>query len=59
MGRSCSPAGSSSLHTASRVTALGVTGVELCRAVFTRRGDKLRSISCRTMRKREKDAYDA
>jgi uncharacterized DUF497 family protein len=27
--------------------------------VFTRRGDKLRPISCRAMRKREKETYDA
>ncbi len=27
--------------------------------VFTRRGDKLRPISCRAMRKGEKEAYDA
>jgi uncharacterized DUF497 family protein len=27
--------------------------------IFARRGDKLRPISCRAMRKKEKEAYDA
>jgi len=39
---------------------VGVTsGGRHAALVSTRRGDKLRPISCRAMRKREKEAYDA
>ncbi len=42
-----------------RYLLLGVTsGGRHAALVFTRRGDKLRPISCRAMRKREKGAYD-
>ena len=43
-----------------RYLLLGVTsGGRHAALIFTRRGDKLRPISCRAMRKREKEAYDA
>ena len=39
---------------------LGVTaGGRRAALVFARRGEKLRPISCRAMRKREKEEYDA
>jgi len=39
---------------------LGVTsGGRHAALIFTRRGEKLRPISCHAMRNREKDAYDA
>lgn len=47
-------------HEEPRYLLLGVTkdgrGAAL---VFARRGEKLRPISCRAMRKKEKEAYDA
>jgi uncharacterized DUF497 family protein len=47
-------------HEEARYLLLGVTsdgrGAAL---VFARRGEKLRPISCRPMRKKEKEAYDA
>lgn len=47
-------------HDEARYLLLGVTsGGRHAALVFTRRGDKLRSMSCRAMRKREKEAYDA
>lgn len=47
-------------HDESRYLLLGVTsGGRYASLVFTRRGDKLRPISCRAMRKGEKEAYDA
>lgn len=46
-------------HDEARYLLLGVTsGGRHAALVFTRRGDKLRPISCRAMRKREKEAYD-
>jgi len=47
-------------HEEARYLLLGVT-VDGRRAalVFARRGENLRPISCRAMRKREKEAYDA
>ena len=43
-----------------RYLLLGVTGDGRYAAlVFTRRGDKLRPISCRAMRRKEKEKYDA
>ena len=48
------------VHDEARYVLLGVTsGGRHAALVFTRRGDKLRPISCRAMRKREKEAYDA
>ena len=47
-------------HDEPRYLLLGVTsGGRHAALVFTRRGDKLRPISCRAMRKKEKEAYDA
>lgn len=47
-------------HDEARYLLLGVTPSGRHAAlVFTRRGDKLRPISCRAMRKKEKEAYDA
>jgi uncharacterized DUF497 family protein len=47
-------------HDEARYLLLGVTsGGRHAALVFTRRGDKLRPISCRAMRKGEKEAYDA
>jgi uncharacterized DUF497 family protein len=47
-------------HDEARYLLLGVTsGGRHAALIFTRRGDKLRPISCRAMRKREKEAYDA
>ncbi|HEX9050295.1 MAG TPA: BrnT family toxin [Anaeromyxobacter sp.] len=47
-------------HDEARYLLLGVTsGGRHATLVFTRRGDKLRPISCRAMRRREKEAYDA
>jgi uncharacterized DUF497 family protein len=43
-----------------RYLLLGVTsGGRHAALVFTRRGDNLRPISCRAMRKSEKEVYDA
>jgi len=43
-----------------RYLLLGVTaGGRRAALVFARRGDRLRPISCRAMRKKEKEAYDA
>lgn len=48
------------VHDEARYLLLGVTsGGRHAALVFTRRGDKLRPISCRAMRKREAEAYDA
>ena len=47
-------------HEEARYLLLGVTsGGRHAALVFTRRGDKLRPISCRAMRRREKEVYDA
>jgi uncharacterized DUF497 family protein len=47
-------------HGEARYLLLGVTsGGRHAALVFTRRGDKLRPISCRAMRKWEKEVYDA
>ena len=47
-------------HEEARYLLLGVTaGGRRAALVFARRGEKLRPISCRAMRKREKEAYDA
>ncbi len=47
-------------HDEARYLLLGVTsGGRHAALVFTRRGDKLRPISCRAMIKTEKEAYDA
>ena len=47
-------------HDEARYLLLGVTsGGRPAALIFTRRGDKLRPISCRVMRKREKEVYDA
>ena len=47
-------------HDELRYLLLGVTsGGRRAALVFARRGDKLRPISCRAMRKKEKEAYDA
>ena len=47
-------------HDEPRYLLLGVTaGGRDAALIFTRRGDLLRPISCRAMRKREKEAYDA
>jgi uncharacterized DUF497 family protein len=47
-------------HEEPRYLLLGMTaGGRRAALVFARRGDKLRPISCRAMRKREKEAYDA
>ncbi len=44
----------------SRYLLLGVTSDRRRAAlIFARRGGKLRPISCRAMRKKEKEAYDA
>lgn len=46
-------------HDEPRYLLLGVTsGGRHAALIFTRRGDGLRPISCRAMRKREKEAYD-
>ena len=48
------------VHNEARYLLLGVTsGGRHAALVFTRRGDKLRPISCRAMRKMEKEAHDA
>jgi uncharacterized DUF497 family protein len=47
-------------HEEARYLLLGVTaGGRHAALIFARRGDKLRPISCRAMRKKEKEAYDA
>jgi uncharacterized protein len=47
-------------HEEARYLLLGVTGDGRRAAlIFSRRGHKLRPISCRAMRKKEKEAYDA
>ena len=47
-------------HEEPRYLILGVTADGRSAAlVFARRGEKLRPISCRPMRKKEKEAYDA
>jgi uncharacterized protein len=47
-------------HGEARYLLLGVTSTGRRAAlIFTRRGDKLRPISCRAMRRVEKEAYDA
>lgn len=47
-------------HDEARYLVLGVTsGGRHAALIFTRRGDKLRPISCRAMRKREKETCDA
>ena len=47
-------------HDEARYLLLGVTsGGHHAALVFTCRGDKLWPISCRAMRKKEKEAYDA
>lgn len=47
-------------HQEPRYLLLGMTvGGRGAALVFTRRGDKLRPISCRAMRKNEREAYDA
>ncbi len=47
-------------HEEARYLLLGVTaGGRRAALVFARRGEKLRPISCRAMRKREKEEYDA
>ena len=47
-------------HDEARYLLLGVTsGGRHAALVFTRREDRLRPISCRAMRKKEKEAYDA
>lgn len=47
-------------HDEARYLLLGITPTGRRAAlIFTRRGDKLRPISCRAMRKGEKEAYDA
>jgi uncharacterized DUF497 family protein len=47
-------------HEEQRYLLLGVTADGRSAAlVFARRGEKLRPISCRAMRKKEKEAYDA
>lgn len=47
-------------HEESRYLLLGVTpDGRRAALIFARRGDKLRPISCRAMRKKEKEAYDA
>jgi len=47
-------------HDEPRYLLLGVTsGGRYAALIFTQRGDQLRPISCRAMRKREKEAYDA
>jgi uncharacterized DUF497 family protein len=48
------------VHEEARYLLLGVTSSGRHAAlIFARRGDKLRPISCRPMRKKEKEAYDA
>ena len=47
-------------HAESRYLLLGVTADGRAAAlIFARRGDKLRPISCRAMRNKEREAYDA
>jgi uncharacterized DUF497 family protein len=47
-------------HDEARYLLLGVTsGGRHAALIFARRGEKLRPISCRAMRKKEKEAYDA
>src|SRR5207249_1127942 len=47
-------------HGEARYLLLGITSTGRRAAlIFARRGDKLRPISCRAMRKTEKEAYDA
>ncbi len=46
-------------HDEPRYLLLGVTsGSRHAALIFARRGEKLRPISCRAMRKKEKEAYD-
>ena len=48
------------VHEEARYLLLGVTSDGRRAAlIFARRGEKLRPISCRAMRKKEKEAYDA
>jgi uncharacterized DUF497 family protein len=48
------------VHDEPRYLLLGVTsGDRHAALIFTRRGDMLRPISCRAMRRREKETYDA
>ena len=54
-GRVVEPAHEEPRHLALEVTADGRSAA----LVFARRGEKLRPISCRAMRKKEKGAYDA
>lgn len=47
-------------HEEARYLLLGATaGGRRAALIFARRGEKLRPISCRAMRKKEKEAYDA
>ena len=47
-------------HEEARYLLLGITaGGRRAALIFARRGDKLRPISCRAMRRKEKEAYDA
>jgi hypothetical protein len=47
-------------HDEARYLLLGVTsGGRHAALIFTRRGDKLRPITCRAMRKKEREVYDA
>jgi uncharacterized DUF497 family protein len=47
-------------HEEARYLLLGITASGRRAAlIFARRGDKLRPISCRAMRRKEKEAYDA
>jgi len=47
-------------HAEARYLLLGVTsGGRHAALIFTRRGDRLRPISCRAMRKGEREVYDA
>lgn len=46
-------------HEEARYLLLGVTsGGRRAALIFARRGEKLRPISCRAMRRKEKEAYD-
>lgn len=54
-GRIVEPASSEKRYLLLGVTADG----RYAALVFTRRGEKLRPISCRAMRRREKEKYDA
>lgn len=47
-------------HEEARYLLLGVAaGGRRAALIFARRGERLRPISCRAMRKKEKEAYDA